>query len=100
MSGSFIVLVVAAIGWLFASLFVLRSSPYLDSSVSGFLRLLILFICTQVELNSDAGARLFGAQAPVRQSMGTRSAPPASCAVAGQQDRPFLQIRWHRADTD
>jgi hypothetical protein len=70
MSGRFIVLVVAAIGWLFASLFAFAIVALFGFFGVGFFGLLILFICTQVELDSDAGARLFGAQAQARQNMG------------------------------
>jgi hypothetical protein len=55
-------------GWLPASLS-MRSSACSDSSVSDFFGLLLLFICTQVELESDAGARLFAPRAQARQSM-------------------------------
>jgi hypothetical protein len=68
MSGRFIALVVAAIGWLFASLFAFAIVALFGFFGVGFFGLLILFICTQVELDSDAGARLFGAQA--RQNIG------------------------------
>jgi len=70
MSGRFIVLVVAAIGWLFASLFAFAIVTLFGFFGVGFFGLLILFICTQVELNSDAGARLFGARAQARQNIG------------------------------
>ena len=69
MSGRFIVLVVAAIGWLLASLFAFAIVTLFGFFGVGFFGLLILFICTQVELNSDAGARLFGAQAQARQNV-------------------------------
>jgi hypothetical protein len=69
MSGRFIAHVVAAIGWLFACLFALAVVTLFGFFGVGFFGLLILFICTQVELESDAGARLFGAQAQARQNM-------------------------------
>jgi hypothetical protein len=76
MPGRFIVLVVAAIGWLFASLFAFAIVTLFGFFGVGFFGLLILFICTQVELDSDAGARLFGARAQARQNMGVRNVPP------------------------
>jgi hypothetical protein len=76
MSGRFIALVVAAIGWLFAALFAFAIVTLFGFFGVGFFGLLILFICTQVELESDAGARLFGAQAPARQSMGSAERAP------------------------
>jgi hypothetical protein len=59
MSGRFIALVVAAIGWLLAALLAFVVVTLFGFFGVGFLGLLILFICTQVELESDAGARLF-----------------------------------------
>ena len=70
MSGRFIALVVAAIGWLFASVFALAVVTLFGFFGVGFFGLLILFICTQVELESDAGARLFAARAQARQNTG------------------------------
>ena len=69
MSGRFIALVVAAIGWLFAFLFALAIVTLFGFFGVGFFGLLVWFICTQVELESDAGARLFAAQAQARQNM-------------------------------
>ena len=69
MSGRFVVLVVAAIGWLFACLIVFAVVSLFGFFGVGFFGLLILFICTQVELESDAGARLFAPQAQARQNM-------------------------------
>jgi hypothetical protein len=76
MPGRFIVLVVAAIGWLFASLFAFAIVTLFGFFGVGFFGLLILFICTQVELDSDAGARLFGARARRDRIWGVRSVPP------------------------
>ena len=73
MSGRFIAHVVAAIGWLFACLFALAVVTLFGFFGVGFFGLLIMFICTQVELESEAGARLF---AQARQNMGR--AEPAS----------------------
>jgi hypothetical protein len=69
MSGRFVAHVVAAIGWLLALLFVLAIVSLFGFFGVGFLGLLLLFICTQVELESDAGAGLFAAQAEARQNM-------------------------------
>ena len=69
MSGRFVALVVAAIGWLFAALIAYAVVSLFGFFGVGFFGLLILFICTQVELESDAGARLFAPQAQARQNM-------------------------------
>ena len=69
MSGRFIALVVAAIGWLFAALFALVIVTLFGFFGVGFFGLLVWFISTQVELESDAGAGLFAAQAQTRQAM-------------------------------
>jgi uncharacterized membrane protein YesL len=69
MSGRFVVLVIAAIGWLFACLVVYAVVSLFGFFGVGFFGLLILFICTQVELESDAGARLFAPQAQARQTL-------------------------------
>ena len=69
MSGRFVVLVVAAIGWLLAALIALAVVTLFGFFGVGFFGLLILFICTQVELESDAGARLFAGQAQAKQTM-------------------------------
>ena len=76
MSGRFIALVVAAIGWLFVSVVAFAIVTLFGFFGVGFFGLLILFICTQVELDSDAGARLFGAQAPARQNVGRAERAP------------------------
>jgi uncharacterized membrane protein YesL len=69
MSGRFIAQVVAAIGWLVACLIVYAVVSLFGFFGVGFFGLLILFICTQVELESDAGARLFAPRAQARQNM-------------------------------
>jgi uncharacterized membrane protein YesL len=69
MSGRFVALVVAAIGWLFAALIAYAMVSLFGFFGIGFFGLLILFICTQVELESDAGARLFAPQAQARQNV-------------------------------
>jgi hypothetical protein len=68
-SGRFVALVVAAIGWLFAALIAFAVVSLFGFFGVGFFGLLILFICTQVELESDASARLFAPQAQARQNM-------------------------------
>ncbi len=83
MSGKFIALVVAAIGWLFAGLIVFAVVTLFGFFGVGFFGLLILFICTQVELESDAGARLFAPQAQARQNM-----PRAERASRGHEVSP------------
>ncbi len=75
MSGRFIVLVVAAIGWLIAALVALAVVTLFGFFGVGFFGLLILFICTQVELESDAGASLLRAQALTRQNARTEPSP-------------------------
>jgi len=60
---------VAAIGWLLAALIAFAIVTLFGFFGVGFFGLLILFICTQVELESDAGASLFAARAQARQNM-------------------------------
>jgi hypothetical protein len=67
MSGRFVALVVAAIGWLIASLLAFAIVTLFGFFGVGFLGLLLWFICTQAELESDGGAGLFAARA--RQNM-------------------------------
>ena len=59
MSGRFILLVVAAIGWLLASLVVFVIVTLFGFFGVGLLGLLIWFICTQMELESEGSARFF-----------------------------------------
>ena len=93
MSGRFIAHVVAAIGWLFAGLIVFAVVTLFGFFGVGFFGLLILFICTQVELESDAGARLFAPQAQARQNM-----PRAERASRGHEPSPAGKaIRFFRA---
>ena len=55
----------------------MRSSPCSSGFFGvGFFGLLILFICTQVELDLEAGARLFAARGQARQNM-SRAEPAA-----------------------
>ena len=81
MSGRFIALVVAAIGWLFASLFAFAVVTLFGFFGVGFFGLLILFICTQIELESDAGASLFAARAQARQNMWRTERAPQSPGI-------------------
>ena len=69
MSGKLVVLVVAAIGWLIASIFVFTIIHQFGFFGLGFFGLLLLFICTQVELESGGSAGLFAAQARARQTL-------------------------------
>jgi hypothetical protein len=69
MSGRFIVLVIVAIGWLFAALCAYVVIYLFGFFGVGVLGLFVLFICAQVELESDGSAGLFGAQAQARQYM-------------------------------
>lgn len=69
MSVRFMALVLAAIGWLFASVFALAIVSLFGFFGVGFFGLLLWFICTQVELESDGGAGLFAAQARAKQHM-------------------------------
>jgi len=69
MSGRFVAHVVAAVGWLLAALIAYAVVSLFGFFGVGFFGLLILFICTQVELESEAGARLFAPQAQARQNM-------------------------------
>jgi hypothetical protein len=69
MSGRFVVLVIAAIGWLFAAVFAYAMVALFGFFGVGFYGLLLLFICTQVDLESGGSAGLFAAQAQARQTM-------------------------------
>ena len=64
-----VVLAVAAIGWLIASLIAYAIITLFGFFGVGFLGLLLWFICTQSELESDGGAGLFAAQAQAKQNM-------------------------------
>ena len=91
MSGRFIVLVVAAIGWLFTSLFAFAVVTLFGFFGVGFFGLLILFICTQVELESDAGASLFAARAQARQNMWRTERALAGFSISARPVR-YLEI--------
>src|SRR5512141_695827 len=69
MSARFVALVVAAIGWLIASVFALAIITLFGFFGVAFFGLLLWFICTQVELESDGGAGLFAAQARAKQQL-------------------------------
>lgn len=69
MTARFIALVVAAIGWLFLSLFAFAIVSLVGFFGVGYLGLLLWFVCTQIELESDGGASLFAARAQARQNM-------------------------------
>ena len=69
MSGRFVVHVVAAIGWLIVSVFAFAFLTLFGFAGVVFYGLLLLFICTQVELESDGSAGLSGAQAKARHNM-------------------------------
>lgn len=58
MSGRFIVHVVAAIGWLIAAVFAYAFLTLFGFFGVGFYGLLLLFICMQVELESDSASHL------------------------------------------
>ena len=60
---------VASVGWLFVSVVAFAIVTLFGFFGVGFFGLLILFICTQVELESDAGARLFAARAQARHNI-------------------------------
>ena len=94
MSGRFIALVVAAIGWLFAALVVFAVITLFGFFGVGFFGLLILFICTQVELESDAGARLFAAQTQAMQNMprAERASRRHEPSPAGKTTRFFRNV--------
>ena len=53
MSGSFIVHVIAVVGWLFAAVFAYAFLTLFGYFGVGFYGLLLLFICMQVELESN-----------------------------------------------
>ena len=57
MSGRFIVHVIAAVGWLVAAVFAYAFLTLFGWFGVGFYGLLLLFICMQVELESDSASR-------------------------------------------
>ena len=91
MSGRFIVLVVAAIGWLLASLFAFAIVTLFGFFGLGFFGLLILFICTQVELNADA-APASSVHGPARHNVGVRSVPTGVMSRRRAADHRFFRI--------
>ena len=94
MSGRFIALAVAAIGWLFAALIAFAVVSLFGFFGVGFFGLLILFICTQVELESEAGARLFAPQAQARRNMprAERASQRHEPSPAGKTTRFFRTV--------
>ena len=74
MSGRFIALVVAAIGWLFAALFAYAIVTLFGFFGVGFFGLLILFICTQVELEFGSGRQALRCTDPGEAEHGARGA--------------------------
>ncbi|MBX3498517.1 MAG: hypothetical protein KF889_03670 [Alphaproteobacteria bacterium] len=56
MSGKFVVNIVAVIGWLIAAVFAYAFIALFGFFGVGFYGLLLLFICTQVELQPDAAS--------------------------------------------
>ncbi len=74
MSGRFIAHVVAAIGWLIAFLVAYAIVALFGFFGVGFFGLLILFICTQVELEADAGAPALRGTGPGEAEYGARGA--------------------------
>ncbi len=69
MSVRFIALVIAAVGWLIAALLAYVMLYWFGFFGVGFIGLLMLFICSQVELESGAGSGLSGAQTWKKQAM-------------------------------
>lgn len=69
MSGRVVVLAIAAVGWLIAALSAYVLIHLFGFFGVGFLGLLLLFICAQVNLESDGSAGLFAAQAHAKQTM-------------------------------
>jgi hypothetical protein len=69
MSGRFILLAIAAIGWLIAAVFAYAFISLFGFFGVGFYGLLLLFICAQVELESDGRAGRSGAHGQARQDM-------------------------------
>jgi hypothetical protein len=92
MSGRFVVLVVAAIGWVLAALVAFAIVSLFGFFGVGFLGLLLLFICTQVELESDASSRLFAPQAQARQNMPRAERASHGQPPAGKTTRLFRSI--------
>ena len=69
MSGNFFLLLIAAIGWLIAAVFAYAFISLFGFFGIGFYGLLLLFICSQVELESGGRANLARVPAPARQNM-------------------------------
>ena len=94
MSGRFVVLVVAAIGWLFAAVFALAIVGLFGFFGVGFFGLLIWFVCAQIELESDGSAGLFAAQAQARQaqSPAERAARRLERSLASRSTRFFRNV--------
>lgn len=72
MSGRFIVLAIAAIGWLVAAVFAFAFISLFGFFGIGFYGLLLLFICTQVDLDSGGSAARVAAQTWATQGMSRR----------------------------
>jgi hypothetical protein len=69
MSGRFILLVVAAVGWLIVGVFAYAFITMFGFFGLGFYGLLVLFMCMQVELESNRSAGPSPAEALARQNM-------------------------------
>jgi hypothetical protein len=69
MSGRFILLVVAAVGWLIVAVFAYAFISLFGFFGLGFYGLLVLFMCVQVELESDRSAGRAGAPAQTEQTV-------------------------------
>ena len=68
MSGRFLLLVVAAVGWLIAGVFAYAFISLFGFFGVGFYGLLLLFICSQVGLESDGRTGRMGMPAEARQN--------------------------------
>ena len=78
MNARFILFVIAGIGWLIAAVFAYAFISLFGFFGVGFYGLLLLFICSQVELDSKGSPGRFDPRAHAWQSMS-----------------PALRISWH-----
>ncbi len=69
MSGKFVALAVASVGWLLASLLAFAIVTLVGFFGIGLIGLLFWFICTRIELQSDGDVSLFAVETKARQDM-------------------------------
>ena len=93
MSGRFIAHVVAAIGWLIAFLVAYAIVALFGFFGVGFFGLLILFICTQVELELGCGRQALRVHEPrPDKTLGVRSVAPGVMSRGSKTTRFFRNV--------